>query len=106
MTVFEILWNFPSAHPLAFAAICTSAATAAQWVWNSFIGALAAPTAISTEEYKFWFRFLNLLAANIERAKGPKVEASPNFQDAVNIHNAKVGEEKLVVMVPEKKPDA
>jgi hypothetical protein len=93
------VWNFPSLHPIAFAAICTGTATGAQWIWNSFIGALPAPTATSSDKYKFWFRFLNLMAANIERSKGPKVENSPNFEQAVNKVNAQSPEEKPVVVV-------
>lgn len=98
------IWGFPSAHPYAFATITAAVATGSQWVWNSFIGALPAPTATSSVKYQFWFKFLNLMAANIERAKGPKVEASPNFIDAVNQLNAQTGEKKVVVEMPISKP--
>lgn len=100
MNAIDMLLGFPSAHPIAFAAICTGAATGAQWVWNSFIGALPAPTATSTQKYKFWFRFLNLMAANIERSKGPKVEDSPNFQDALNIQTKGAGQPAITVQMP------
>lgn len=104
--IVTALWNFPANHPIAFAAICSGAATGAQWTWNSFIGALPAPTATSTEKYKFWFRFFNLMAANIDRAKlgGPRVEDSPNFVAAVNIQNEKDGVPKVVVPMQEPKP--
>jgi hypothetical protein len=50
--------------------------------------------------YQFVFKFVNTLAGNLSRAYSSKVEASPNFQAAVNIQNAKTGEEKLVVQMP------
>ena len=51
--------------------------------------------------YKFWFSFFNYLAANIARARDTRVEGSPNFQDAVNLHLAQQGENKVVVTLPE-----
>lgn len=100
--ILTAIWNFPFNHPIAFAAICTGTGQVAQWTWNSFIGALPAPTATSSPKYKFWFKFLNLFAANLERAKGPKVEESPNFQDAVN--NLPGPENKPVVVVEAPRP--
>ena len=54
-----------------------------QYVWSAFIGALPAPTAASSTMYNFWFKFLNLLAANIARATSTHTENSPNWNDAV-----------------------
>ena len=54
-----------------------------QYVWAAFIGALPAPTSSSGTMYNFWFKFLNLLAANISRASSTHVENSPNFTDAL-----------------------
>lgn len=66
-----------------------------QYVWSAFISALPAPTAQSSGMYQFWFKFLNVLAANISRAKSTAVEGSPNFtpavQQAVRVQNGGVG---------------
>lgn len=56
---------------------------AAQYVWSAFIGALPSPTTTSSSMYQFFFKFLNLLAANIARATSTKTENSPNWNDAV-----------------------
>lgn len=72
------LYNFAVAHQVI-------ATLAIGYVWSSFISALPAPTATSGAFYVFAFKFLNVLAANIARAKGPQVENSPNFQAAVQI---------------------
>lgn len=53
-------------------------------IWSSMISSLPAPTATSSPQYVFCFKFLNALAANFARAYSTKVEQSPNFQDAVN----------------------
>ena len=90
---------FLQAHP-------TSSALVGYYVAISFVGSLPAPTISSGMFYKFLFSFVNTLAGNLARAYSAKVEASPNFVAAVNLQNAKVGEEKLVVpMTPaEQKP--
>jgi hypothetical protein len=67
------------------------------YVWSSFISALPAPTAESSAFYVFCFKFLNVLAANIARAKGPQVENSPNFQAAVNIQTTQAGVAPITV---------
>jgi hypothetical protein len=71
------IYQFIIAHQV----LCT---LAVGYVWSAFISALPAPTAQSSTLYQFWFKFLNVLAANIARASSTKVEASPNFQAAVN----------------------
>jgi hypothetical protein len=83
-------WNFIVAHQV----LCT---LAAGYVWSAFISALPAPTATSGTGYKFVFSFLNVLAANIARAKGATVESSPNFQAAVNVQTAQAGIAPIVV---------
>jgi hypothetical protein len=55
----------------------------AAYVWSSFISALPAPTATSSTFYQFAFKFLNVLAANIARARNNAVESSPNWTDAL-----------------------
>jgi hypothetical protein len=92
------LWNFILAHQVPIITTLTAAAT---WLTNvgfsRIISALPAPTAKSTPKYIFWFKFLNNLVGNASRANDTSVESSPNFAAAVNIQNAKVGEEKVVV---------
>jgi len=79
----------------------TISALVAYYVAISFVGSLPAPTAASSMLYQFSFKFCNTLAGNLSRAYATRIEASPNFQDAVNAQNAKTGEQKIVVTVPE-----
>jgi hypothetical protein len=91
------IWSFIVAHE-------TISTLVAYYVAISFTGSLPAPTAKSTMFYQFFFKFVNTLAGNLARAYSSRVESSPNFQDAVNIQNAKAGTEKLVVEMPAAKP--
>jgi hypothetical protein len=52
-------------------------------VWNTFVGALDAPTKASSPYYVFIFKFSNSLAMNFQRARSTSIENSPNFDDAV-----------------------
>lgn len=89
------IWDFIVAHQVLVT-------LAVGYVWSAFISALPSPQATSSTVYRFFFQFLNVLAANIARAQNSKVESSPNFMEAVNIQNAKTGEKKVVVaMTPE-----
>jgi hypothetical protein len=54
-----------------------------QYVWSAFVSALPAPTSASSTTYQFWFKFLNILAANIARAQRTAIENSPNWAPAV-----------------------
>lgn len=71
--------NFFYQHPFVLPVV--------MMVYSAAIGALPAPTAQSKPFYRWFFSFSNTLAANFVRAFGPKVENSPNFLAAVNIHN-------------------
>ena len=71
-----------------------------QYVWSAFVSALPAPTATSSTGYQFWFKFLNILAANLARAQNTAVERSPNFQDAVNKLPGPVNKPVVVVEPP------
>lgn len=84
------IWQFLNDHQV----LCT---LVAGYTWSAFISALPAPQAASSVMYQFWFKFLNVLAANIARASSAKVESSPNFQAAVN--NMPGPENKPVVIV-------
>lgn len=39
------------------------------WCFAAAVGSMEMPTAESTARYRFWFKFLNRLAANLERAR-------------------------------------
>jgi len=58
------------------------------WVASAAIGSLPAPTATSSAFYVWFFKFSNTLIGALTRAYNSKVEASPNFQAAVNIQTA------------------
>ena len=55
----------------------------AWWFFSGAVGAMPAPTEKSSGFYQWSYKFLNTLGANIARAWGTKVEASPNFLPAV-----------------------
>jgi len=93
--------QFLSQHQIVVTAILTWAANSG---FTIFATSLPAPTAQSSTSYQFWFKLLNNLAANLSRAKNTAVESSPNFQDAVNLHLAQQGQNKVVVTIPETKP--
>jgi hypothetical protein len=81
--------TFFSQHPYWATAILT-------WVSNygisAFTSSLPAPTATSSPFYVFVFKFTTaILAQNPSRAIGTKVEASPNFQAAMNIQTTQAG---------------
>jgi hypothetical protein len=76
----------------------------AGYLWSSFISALPAPQATSSTMYRFFFTFLNVLAANISRANSTKVESSPNFQAAVNNLPGPVDKPVVIVEAPKAKP--
>jgi len=75
----------------------TSDVLVGYYIAISFVGSLPSPQASSSLFYQFVFKFANTLAGNLSRAYASKVEASPNFAAAVNLQNAKTGEQKLVV---------
>lgn len=77
---------------------------AAGYLWSSFISALPAPQAASSTIYVFFFKFLNVLAANIARAQSTAVENSPNFQAAVNAMPGPVNKPVVIVEAPKDKP--
>lgn len=89
------IWQFLNDHQV----LCT---LAGGYVWSAFISALPAPQGTSSSMYQFWFKFLNVLAANIARASSTKVESSPNFQAAVNNMPGPI--DKPVVIVEAPKP--
>lgn len=80
------------------------ATLASYWTLSAFIGALPAPTATSSQIYVFIYKFTNSLGGNIVRALSTRVEASPNFQAAVNNVNAQSPTDKPVVVVETPKP--
>lgn len=68
------------AHPTLFA-------LAAYYVGSAFTASLPAPRKDDPRWYVFLFQFVNTLAANLVRAYATRVENSPNFEAAVDLHN-------------------
>lgn len=87
MTAF---WQFLVAHQ-------TIASLVAYYVVSAFIGSLPAPRVESTQMYLFLYKFANTLGGNLTRAFSTRVEASPNFQAALN--NMPGPENKPVIVV-------
>ncbi len=76
----DSLLNFFHAHPFFL--------VGAWWLYSAATGALPAPTAKSSPFYQWAYQFLNTIAANLMRAFNSKVENSPNFLPAVDLHVA------------------
>lgn len=64
------------------------------WLLNNivsaFISSMPAPTKDSTTKYVYWFKVLNTIMGNLQRAKSTAIEGSPNWNDAVTAHMDKV----------------
>lgn len=88
------IWSFIVAHS-------TISSLVGYYIAISFTGSLPAPTARSSMFYQFVFKFVNTLAGNLTRAYASKVEASPNFQDAVNAMPGPVNKPVVVVESPQ-----
>jgi len=75
------------AHPY-WASIITT------WVFNNVItvmvSSLPAPTKDSKPAYVYWFKVLNTIIGNVKRAQSTALEQSPNWQDAIAAHVAKM----------------
>jgi ABC-type uncharacterized transport system permease subunit len=53
------------------------------FMFSAAVGAMAMPDATSSKRYRFWFRFLNRLAGNLDRAaKALHVPGAEDPQDA------------------------
>jgi hypothetical protein len=87
------IWQFLNDHQVL-------TTLASYWLLSAFIGALPAPTAESGPLYRFVFSFSNSLGGNILRALSTKVEASPNFQSAVNNLPGPVDKPVVIVEAP------
>lgn len=72
-------------YPFLFGGVTV---TSAKYVADVFISSMESPTKDSSASYRYWFRVLNKFAANWERAANTDIERSPNWQDAVQKHNA------------------
>lgn len=71
--------DFFHAHPFAL--------VLSWWVFSAAVGSLPAPTKDSSRFYQWFYPFANTLGANLARAFNTKVENSPNFLPAVDLHN-------------------
>jgi hypothetical protein len=71
---------FISSHWVQIVAVATSMWTALNIAFNRIANSLPAPTAQDSSRYVFWFKFINNLALNTERARNnARIEDSPNF---------------------------
>lgn len=61
------------------------------YIGVGIVGTMPAPTAQSGVGYQWAFAALNFFASNWIRAKGPRVESSPNFAAAVAIQTSQGG---------------
>lgn len=104
MSVLQTIYQWTQQNPVAFAAITATVTNVAQFIGSAFVSSLPAPTATSSPKYQFWFKFFNTVAGNLTRAKSTAVEASPNFQEAINKVNAQAPVEKPIVVVEAPKP--
>jgi hypothetical protein len=67
---------------------------AVTWIFNNIISVLVsslpAPTKDSSAQYVYWFKVLNTIIGNLHRASCTAIEHSPNWQDAIAAHMARV----------------
>lgn len=96
--MFHAIWQWALANPgqaiPLFVSIAVTITNGAQYVVSVLVGALEAPTAQSTPGYRYWFKVANQLAGNWKRANSTAIEASPNFEAAVNIALQKIADGK------------
>lgn len=90
----ELLKQYPKTL-----AILSALVYSVSWLCNNqatkWISAFPMPTKNSSPRYIWWFQFLNNRVGNDKRAELPKLEASPNFHDAVNIVLTEAGRAPL-----------
>lgn len=62
------------------------------WILNNIVTvmvtSLPAPTKDSSQSYIYWFKVLNTIIGNIQRARSTTLENSPNWEDAIAKHDA------------------
>lgn len=83
MKLFDEFYNFIMAHPAQALAVWTAVTGSAQYFFSVYAQSLRTPTAASTQNYLSWYQLVNTAAGNWHRAQIPQVEASPNFEAAV-----------------------
>ena len=81
--------KFVQDHWVQIVAIATSLWTAVNYSFNRIANSLPAPTAGATDRYIWWFKFVNNMAGNYERAKSTRIEDSPNFIPAAEAYMQK-----------------
>lgn len=82
------VWNFISAHQ-------ATSTLVGYMVFSNFVGSMPSPQANSSPFYRWAFAFLNAMASNLTRAISQKIEASPNFQGALNKQTAMAGQPQI-----------
>lgn len=62
----------------------------ATWIFNNVVTVLVsnlpAPTKDSSQSYIYWFKVLNTIIGNLQRAKSTAIENSPNWKAAIDAH--------------------
>jgi hypothetical protein len=77
--MFKIL----AAHPYLLSVVGTFLLNN---VVTALVSSLPAPTKDSTLRYVYWFKVLNTVIGNLQRAASTSIENSPNFQAAVEAY--------------------
>lgn len=90
------IFQFVQAHWVQILAALTSTWTAINYAFNKIANALPAPTKDDGPGYVRWFKFVNNMAGNTERAKNTAIENSPNFIPAAEAYmKQKLAEQQL-----------
>lgn len=96
--MIHALWLWIQQNPGQAIALAVSISTfvtgSAQYLASVLVGALEAPTAQSTPQYRYWFKVANTIVGNLKRANPPKIEDSPNFEAALNNAIQKIADAK------------
>jgi hypothetical protein len=81
---------FIQTHWVAILAAVSTTWAGIQVAFNKIANSLPAPTADATPRYIWWFKFVNNMAGNTERAKNlARIEDSPNFIAAAEAYMQK-----------------
>lgn len=80
--------NWIIAHWVQIIAALQTLWIAVRESFNRIANALPAPTKDSTDKYVFWFKFVNRMAGNTQRAEEHSIESSPNFIPAAEAYVA------------------
>jgi hypothetical protein len=86
MNLKQAAYQFFLANPGQAMALWTTFTGAVYYFWSVFAQSLRTPTKDSSQAYLSFFQLVNASAGNWHRSGVPKVENSPNFEDAVEAY--------------------